>query len=673
MTLFKQMMIAVITFSLVIFIAVGITNFNTISYSITTQLSINARHTANSLGLAIKQIIENPTPDMGDFMLGNESDDENRTSIAEESGLNIGTLSTVETMMNSMFDSGYYSAIRLVDVDGKVILENSAKKLEVLDVPDWFIRNIKLEAPIVDSEIMRGWSKFGILQVQSSTGAAYRELYHTLLDIFYTLGIMSISALFAIYFGLKLIFAPLKRVQAQAEAVLENRFIIQDKIPFTLDIKQIVLAINSMVEKAKDVFEQSAKMLNKYEDLLYKDEQTGLFNRRYFVNEFGEYLASEEYSTGCVMILRFKELGDMKKQLGFEKWQKFILNIVKIIKDNVPNMLCARINDDEFIVAAHGVNTGKMSQLGGKILDDIKKLYDNHELRNDDYRVSGSIVEYNHSSTLKDIFIASDVTLARASEGSNFALKIYEDSREIALGKEQYKELIVNSLENNMFKFAGQKVASSNPGLEHHELFIRLVDKNGKWQMASYFMPMANELNFAAKIDLYVLNKVANMLKDKTLPDGSIAINLGKDVLSSMQYFNELEALLRKIRQNSNRNVYIEIPNKGDMDIAILAKFHQKVRELGLGLGLDHFGLDAKSIDKLKDIGPDYIKIQAGNLIDFFGESSEQKHSFDIMMRSKNIKIIALGVENQEQKNKLEALHIDSMQGNFIHDTKNIG
>ena len=32
-----------------------------------------------------------------------------------------------------------------------------------------------------------------------------------------------------------------------------------------------------------------------------------------------------------------------------------------------------------------------------------------------------------------------------------------------------------------------------------------------------------------------------------------------------------------------------------------------------------------------------------------------------------------MGVENEEQKQKLEEMNIDSMQGNFIHDTKNIG
>ena len=52
MTLFKQIMIAVIAFGIVIFMAVGYLNFKSLNGYINDQLGENARHTANSLGLA---------------------------------------------------------------------------------------------------------------------------------------------------------------------------------------------------------------------------------------------------------------------------------------------------------------------------------------------------------------------------------------------------------------------------------------------------------------------------------------------------------------------------------------------------------------------------------------------------------------------------------------------
>ena len=642
MTLFKQIMMAIVSFGLAIFIAVGILNFTTINDYISSQLSANARHTANSLGLAIKSVAD------------------------------LSDVSTIEAMMNSIFDSGYYSMIKLVDVDGNTLVENSQAVI-VDSVPNWFVNNVKLVAPIESSEIMSGWSKFGTLYVQSNTGIAYYELYNIVKNIFYILTAISLAALLISYFGLKFIFNPLKKVQAQAEAILGNRFIIQDKIPFIIDVKQIVLAMNSMVGKVKDIFEQSAKTLGKYEELLYKDDQTGLFNRRYFQNKFSDYLLSEEYSRGSIMMISCKELRELKNDLGFEKWQNLVIAIANSIKEGASGALCARLNDNDFIVVAPSVTSSRLYSIGEEILLSVKAAFEKFGVKDDDCFVNGAIVDYSDKSELKSIMITSDITIVRARETGNFKLKIYEGS-EILLGKEQYKELIINSLENNMFKFAGQKVVSDIKNLEHYELFLRLVDKDGKWQMASFFMPMVNELNFGAKIDLYVLSKVANMLKERALPQSSISVNLGKDILSSTQYLAETEIIFRKIKQNASNKIYIEIPNKDDIDMSVLSKFHQKLREFGMGLGFDHFGFDAKSIERLRDISPDYVKIPARNLIDFFGESSsEQKHSFDTMMRSRGIDIVAIGVENIEQKEKLESLGIVSMQGMFIEETKNIG
>ncbi|MDO5045459.1 bifunctional diguanylate cyclase/phosphodiesterase [Campylobacter sp.] len=643
MTLFKQIMVAIISFGLVIFISVGILNFTTINNYIEAQLGTNAKHTANSLGLAIKSI--------GD----------------------LNDISSAEVMINSIFDSGYYSMIKLVDIDGNVLIEKS-QDIVVQGVPGWFVSNINLSAPIQSSEIMIGWSKFGTLYVQSNTGIAYYELYDIIKKVFYTLFSMSLLALLLSYFGIKFIFTPLRNVQTQAEAILEHRFIIQERMPFTVDIKRMVLAMNSMVGKVRDIFEQGAKSLSKYENLLYKDDQTGMFNRRYFQNKFGDFLSSEEYSSGSVMMISCDDLRELKGSLGFQKWQNLVLSVANCITDNTPGLLCARLNENDFIVVAPSFTNSKTADLAEKILADIKKVFDEFELSDDDCFANASVADYSPASEIKTILITSDITLARAKGSGNFTVKIYESNGEILLGKDQYRELITSSLNNNMFKFAGQKVVSNTVELRHCELFLRLVDGSGKWQMASYFMPMVNELNLAAKIDLYVLNKVANMLREDSLPDSAVSINLGKNVLSSTQYFSEIELLLRRIKQHAKHKIFVEIPNKDDMDISTVLKFHQKLREFDFGLGLDHFGFDAKSIQRLKDVSPDYVKIPARDLIDFLGDSSsEQRQSFDFIMRSKEIKIVAISVESGEQRDKLEAMGIDSMQGMFIYDIQNIG
>lgn len=643
MTLLKQIMLAIISFMLLIFVAVGILNFSTINNYIVSQLGTNAKHTANSLGLAIASVT-NPKD-----------------------------LSGAQTMINSVFDSGYYSMIKLTGLEGETLIESS-QPLVVNSVPKWFVNNVKLEAPVAQSEIMIGWNKFGTLHVQSNTGIAYYELYNIVQNVFYVLLAMSITALLISYLGVKAIFIPLKKVQKQAEAILQNSFILQEKIPFTVDVRQIVLAMNVMITRVKDVFEQSAKTLSKYEELLYKDEQTVLFNRRYLQNNFKEYISSEEYSSGAASMITCKDLRDLKQEIGFNGQQKLIKSIASIISQNALGMLRARLNEDDFIIVSPNLTTQNAKNLTDKILLTIKEEFIKFNVDMDKHPVFAAIVPYGPKTPLKDVLTTADITLARAKEGKNFASLIYKSDKEIVLGKEQYKELIETSLKNGMFKFAGQKVESDFAELVHRELYIRLVDSESRWQIASYFMPMVNEIKMTVEIDLYVLNKFADMLRGGMLEKMQYAINLGKDILSSAQHFNEFENALKKIKQYASAKIYIEIPNKDDIDTAVLVGFHQRLRSLGFGFGLDHFGFDAKSIERLSAVNPDYVKIPAANLIDFLGgEASEQRSWFEAMMMSRGVKIIATGVENDEQKQNLQNLQINSMQGVLISEIENIG
>ncbi|WP_169754915.1 bifunctional diguanylate cyclase/phosphodiesterase [Campylobacter curvus] len=649
MTLFKQIMLAVIAFGIVIFMAVGYLNFKSLNNYINDQLGENARHTANSLGLALKPIID---PD---------------------------DMSMAETMINSMFDSGRYQLIKLEDVDGKILIESS-QPTQAMGVPEWFFKFAKFEAPIVQSEIMTGWTKFGTLYVQGSTALAYNELYSNIKNIFEFLLAMIAVSLVVSYFGLKAIFKPLLKVQNQAEAILDNKFLIQEKIPFTTDLRQMVLAMNSMVKKVEDIFEREAATLNKYQELLYKDGMSGAYNRRFFQTKFSEYLASEEYSRGAIVLISFKELVNLKKILGFEKWQSFIIKIAQILKSCVDeskfNAVIARLNDNDFALLMPSVDPQSVTGLTEKIMDEMKKTYQHFAINENEYPANAAIVDYEPKSQIGTLLTTADVTLANARLEGNFTYKIFKDSTNaLIMGKEKYRDLISKSMQNDMFKFASQKVASSDDKFEQYELYLRLVDDEGKWQMASYFMPMVNELDLGAALDLHILNRIAQILPSKILPDGSLAINLGKEILNSDENFYKLEAVLKKISASSKFKNYIEIPNKDDVSLQSVIKLTNKLKEFGFGFGFDHFGLDAKSIERLKELNPDYVKIQAANIIDFFSEngSAQTRQSLEVIMNSKDIKLVAIGVENEEQKKKLLELGIMNMQGIYIDEIKNIG
>lgn len=54
-------------------------------------------------------------------------------------------------------------------------------------------------------------------------------------------------------------------------------------MPFTTEFRSATVAMNAMVSKVKDIFERENETLVKYQELLYKDAETKLYNRRYLV------------------------------------------------------------------------------------------------------------------------------------------------------------------------------------------------------------------------------------------------------------------------------------------------------------------------------------------------------------------------------------------------------
>ncbi|MEL5920806.1 LapD/MoxY N-terminal periplasmic domain-containing protein, partial [Stenotrophomonas maltophilia] len=65
----------------------------------------------------------------------------------------------VELMVSSIFDSGYYASIRVVDLaTDKTIVERNGIP-EVSNVPQWFVKLIGLEPAGGDAIVSRGWEQ----------------------------------------------------------------------------------------------------------------------------------------------------------------------------------------------------------------------------------------------------------------------------------------------------------------------------------------------------------------------------------------------------------------------------------------------------------------------------------------------------------------------------------
>ncbi|WNY98493.1 EAL domain-containing protein [Sulfurospirillum sp. 'SP'] len=653
MTLFKQIIIVLSIFQTLIFGAVMWFNFNSSNEYVKQQAYTDALHTANSLGLSISSIAT-----------------EEDTSMAE-------------TMINSVFDSGYYEKIILENMN-KEVLVDKIQKVIVADVPDWFVKYIKVETPIATSQIMLGWTPYGILSVQLNSGHAYRQLWTIFKEVLAVFIVVSIIGFFCLQLILTIVLKPLKRVKEQAEAILESDFIIQRDIPFTEELKNVVFAMNSMVKKVKEIFEKEAEAVRLYHELLYQDTVTKMYNRRYFNIKLQEYLSSEaKNAQGALILVSLNDFERLKSELGYQKSEAFIKEMAACITTAIHNQkeyVSAKLNDTDFAILAPASSQASFDLLCEEINTMVKNLTKHYELNEKEHFINIGYAKYYAKSDSKELFSKADFALSSSKAKGAFSINSFIEEtgeNQLLLGKEAWTQELKSAMDQKRFKLAYQNVVAINnvSDVFQSEFFLRLQDYNGHLHNAGYFMPMVMELKLGALLDHYVIARSIEVLKEQLFTSKSICINLGKDIFMQSNDWAWLEDSVESFKKVGLEELYFEMPSSVDMPIEILVKFSKYLRNFGYGFGIDNFAINSESLLAIQHINPDYIKIQASYMIDLFGENGldAPNRSLGIITDSMEIKVIATNVENNEQRDKLQKMGIKYIQGSFIAEPKIIG
>lgn len=642
MSLFKQLAIMLTLFLGVIIISVMALNFKSATEFVQNQLYTNAKNTAHSLGLSLSKVADPKDT------------------------------STMETMIDAIFDSGYHQQIVLTDLDGKVIY-NRENDMKVSDVPQWFIRNVPIHNVSAKSDIMIGWSRFGTLEVSGHTGNAYRQLYSTFTDIVKTFLILGLIVFAVLYTLLSLSLKSLVRIRNQAKAIIDNEFIIETKIPFTTEFRSVTAAMNAMVTKVKDIFERENETLSRYHELLYRDSETKLYNRRYLVATLPDYFA---LSSGTYVLFSFDELDRLKREMGYEHYSDVINYFTKHLTltfESIPNTLIARLNESDFFIVIPMDEVNGMRKQAEHVLDEVKSMIQSYNEGFINYvNLSCAIGEYGEYDTVKSLLSRADYVVTRAKVESNFTISVCDQcSDDLMLSREEWRSELIQSLEESRILLASQKVIQRDGNGEstlHEEIFLRLKDRNGTIHSAAYFIPVATSLGIVESLDRYMIEKVIEDISTGLLK-GSVALNLSADFVKKYDNVEWLKNKLEVFHRDNKKILWFEVTNMIALyELEAVHSICAVVKSFGDQFGIDHFVMPQKGASYLQIIRPDYVKSNSTYLEDILGnrESGDTRESLMNIVTSLGITIIAIAIEDSEQIERFSRHGISRFQGSYI-------
>lgn len=422
------------------------------------------------------------------------------------------------------------------------------------------------------------------------------------------------------------------------------------------------------------------------------DRLTGLLRRPAFVKVVettvevdAEGIEDGEYAFVYFDIIRFKAINDL---FGMEEGDRLLKYIAEVMVSTVKeeDAVC-RMDADRFILLTRNRDAA-LERLVEAIVESVT-AYDLP------YKINCNVGVYvtNSAKLSAEAMIDRAVLAQSAIKGSYISKFNYytESMRNDMLSEQEISGIMLTALQEKQFVVYYQPQYNHSTGmLVGAEALVRWMHPDRGMISPGIFIPIFEKNGFITRLDLYVFEEVCIFLRkcmDEGLPIVPISSNFARYDIFQPNFVEKLEALREKY-QIPSKYLRVEITESAIMGGSKHAnEIVHKLHECGYVVEMDDFGSGYSSLNVLKDIELDIIKLD----MMFMREDSGSKRGGTILssvMRMANwlgMPVIAEGVEHLEQADFLKSIGCDCIQGYLyskplpeeqyreILDNKNVG
>ncbi|UVE18755.1 EAL domain-containing protein [Pseudomonas sp. LS44] len=641
MSLFKQLLIAICLFLIVAFSGSFMVSLESSREQYVNQLRSHAQDAATALGLALTPNIDDPA--------------------------------MVELMVSSIFDSGYFESIRVIDqATGEVMVERTGPAgAQAAQVPQWFVSLIGLAPAGGDAIVSRGWTQVARVEVLSHPMFAIARLWRTALG---SLGWLLVCGLLSATLGAVLLrrqLKPLDYMVAQSHAIARREFLSLPELPRTPELRRVVQAMNQMVEKLKALFREQAERSEKLRDEAYLDSLTGLGNRRYFDMQLQTRLSDPDGSSGYLLMLRVSDLVGLNQRLGGQRTDRLLQAVAEQLQRHCAELgkgwVLARSRGGEFVLLAPGLVREEAEQLAARLEAALASLAATEAI--DSLPVAHiGLVPFSPEELPQELFLLVDEALAKAERQADKAWAWVERSQGVSIGDERHAwhQLLDQALLEGRFLLYFQPVMECRDPQRvlHYKVLSRLPDAQGESIPAGRFLPWLERFGWSARLDVLMLGQVLRQMADH---DQSLALNLSGALLRDPQAFDKAMGLLQQYRHCGPRLI-LELEESQLPEQASLENLTRRLRELGFALSLQHFGGRFSMIGNLARLGLAYLKVD-GSHIRAIDQEGDKRLFIEAMQRaahSIDLPLIAERVETAGELQVLQSMGIHGVQGQLF-------
>ena len=406
------------------------------------------------------------------------------------------------------------------------------------------------------------------------------------------------------------------------------------------------------------------------------DTLTNLPNRALFKDRLAQSIIrakrnSEQFALLFIDLDQFKKIND---SLGHHVGDEVLIEAAKRINSVLREEdSLARLGGDEFTVILKNIkNIQNISVVAQKIIDVMKEpitiaihnLYVTSSIGisiyPDDAKNDLNLIKYADAAMYKAKDEGRNNYQFYSSSMTAYAFEhvVMESSLRVAIKEEQFVVYFQPQYDTKIEKLIGMEalVRWNHPSLG--------LIPPGK------FIPIAEETGLIIEIDKLVMKNAmlqfSKWYKQGYNP-GLLSLNLAMKQLNQDDFLEYIQNFMSSVNFKSEwlelEVTEGQVMNNPEASIEKLNSIHN----MGIQIAIDDFGTGYSSLSYLKKLPLDKLKIDQSFIRDIPEDEDDMAITRAIIAlgKSLNLKLIAEGVETQEQRDFLEATGCDYIQGYF--------
>ena len=408
------------------------------------------------------------------------------------------------------------------------------------------------------------------------------------------------------------------------------------------------------------------------------DNLTGLHNRRYFSKQVHQWVRDHRHSEKHFAVI-FMDLDDFKSindVSGHGTGDRLLIEVGKLLREKLGHQaIVARFGGDEFaaMLEFRSTDSDRVRNTLTKVIERFQHplVVDNREITTG---VSiGVAIFPDHGSDSQTLMSNADIAMYAAKSAGKNQFRFF--SQEMQAKTEYRHQLQLDlrrALQNDGISLAFQPkveaLLNTNAGVE---ALARWRKEDGTLVPPSEFIPIAEESGLILQLGNQVLSKAIRTARDwhergiQLLP---IAINVSPQQLRSPDFVEHLDHMVQ-LHQVQPSWIELEITENAVIeDIQYAIDTFRRLHQRGFRIAIDDFGTGYSSLNYLRHFQIDTLKIDRS----FVSEVTTDKNLAAIsnaiisLGHGLGLKVVAEGVETEEQKAFLANAGCDILQGYLI-------